>query len=107
MSISKQDIHYCAKLSALNLEHELERKKSQGHDNLDPESLGSALENIFNLAALDLSTIAPTAQIYQPQAPMRADEVGPSIGTTAALANAPDKESDHFLVPKVIKVKRS
>ena len=46
-----------------------------------------------------------TTHVFTHEPPLRADEARPGIGAEPALANAPDTEGGHFLVPKVIKVK--
>jgi len=67
--------------------------------------LGSVLQHVEKISELDLGTVLPTAQVHQAYAELRKDRIAPSLGSELALSNAPDKESYHFLVPKVIKVK--
>lgn len=67
--------------------------------------LGSVLGHIEKISELKLDHVNATSRLQQPHAPLRMDQLKPSLGTQQALANAPDKEGDHFLVPKVIKVK--
>ena len=67
---------------------------------------GDILDYVEKLREVDVTGIEPTSQVGGPGAgavaPMREDEVRPSLGTDAALANAPDPGSGHFKVPKVI-----
>ncbi|CAM2007551.1 Asp-tRNA(Asn)/Glu-tRNA(Gln) amidotransferase subunit GatC [Acanthopleuribacter pedis] len=67
--------------------------------------LGSILSHVEKIAELNLDDV-PATRFVLPQEPAhREDEVRPSLGAEQALANAPDTESHHFLVPKVINVK--
>jgi len=67
--------------------------------------LGSILDYVARIAELDLADAPATTHIFPQQMTARGDETGPTLGAAAALANAPEVEGGHFLVPKVIKVK--
>ena len=70
------------------------------------EQLATILNYVNKINELDFSEeILSEEDLIQPM-PQREDLVGDSLGTGPALANAPDRESDHFLVPKGIKVNR-
>ncbi len=69
--------------------------------------LGSMIAHMAKIAELDLSGVAPTFTVFDERGPWRDDSVKASLGQAQALLNAPDKESGHFLVPKVIQTKRS
>lgn len=63
------------------------------------------LRYVDQISALDLGDVAATAQVLPMEGTMRSDEQRPSFSQERALMNAPDAESGHFLVPKVIDVK--
>lgn len=97
MSIDRTVVRHYAKLAHLEFtESEQEQLVKQ---------LGSVLNHIEKISELDLTGVEATAQVKPNADGTRSDELGSSLGTGAALANAPDSESGHFLVPKVIKVK--
>ena len=64
--------------------------------------LGSILSHVDKIAELDLADVPATSFVLPQQPAYREDAVRPSLGSEQALNNAPDTESHHFLVPKVI-----
>ena len=66
--------------------------------------LGDILEYANQVQRIDTSGVPPTASVVTRHAADRADAVTPSLDRKAALANAPDAESDAglFRVPRVI-----
>ena len=97
MSIDQTVVRHYAKLA--NLEF------SENEQAQLVKQLGSVLDHIEKISELDLSQVEATAQVKPNADGTRADALGVSLGAEIALANAPDSESGHFLVPKVIKVK--
>ena len=64
--------------------------------------LGSMLDYVEKISELDLDDVEATDHIIDLAMPKREDRPQPSFTDGQALRNAPDTESDHFLVPKVI-----
>ncbi len=95
MTITLETVDHYAKLASLELD---ERERvAMARD------LGTILDYVQKIAELDLHDVPATSQVLGQLAPARPDEVAPSLGQVAALANAPDRESGFFLVPKMIK----
>ena len=66
------------------------------------EQLGSILEYVEKLGAVDTSGITPTAHAVEMANAFRKDDTTHHLQRDAALANAPEAEEGHFIVPKVI-----
>lgn len=71
------------------------------------ESLRGDMQQIIGfiekLQELDTTGVEPLQHLTTEINRLREDEVVPSISTEEALQNAPLKDSNFFLVPKVIK----
>lgn len=94
MKISKQDVLNTAELSKLEFEDaQLEKFTDQ---------LGRILEYIEDLKELNTDNIEPTSHGVELTTPLREDSVFQLITTEEALQNAPEKDEDFFVVPKVI-----
>lgn len=94
MKITRKEVEHVALLARLNLaEEELETFTGQ---------MDAILAYVDKLNGLDTSGIVPTSHAVPMENAFRADEVRPSIGEDAALANAPDRIEGFFRVPKVI-----
>ena len=93
-TITKETVNYIAKLSKLEFS-----------DN-ESEQLAGELDKIFNyihkLNELDTENIEPTSHVLDIQNVMRDDEVVTKLTNEEALKNAPNAESGHFKVPRVI-----
>lgn len=94
MNITEQTVAHYARLASL--EFSPEETKDMAHD------LGSILSYVEKIRELDLSGIEATTQVLGSLAQPREDSVGQSLQQAEALANAPDHERGHFLVPIVI-----
>ena len=94
MSISREEVRHVARLARLDLEDAV----------LDTmaEQLGSILDYMETLNRIDTDGIAPTAHAVALTTPLRPDERHAHLNREAALANAPERDDDSFLVPKVI-----
>jgi aspartyl-tRNA(Asn)/glutamyl-tRNA(Gln) amidotransferase subunit C len=66
------------------------------------DQLGSILDYMETLNRVDTEGIAATAHAVSLTTPLRTDERRPHLDREAALANAPERDEDSFLVPKVI-----
>ncbi|CAM2067270.1 Asp-tRNA(Asn)/Glu-tRNA(Gln) amidotransferase subunit GatC [Sulfidibacter corallicola] len=95
--ISKETVAHYAKLANLQFD--------DSEAELLARQLGSILDHVAKIGELDLEGVPATSSILHDATAFREDEPRASLGTQAALQNAPDTESDHFLVPKVIQVK--
>ncbi len=94
MSIDKQTVEHVAHLARITLEDkELEKMSGQLH-----EILGF----IDKLSKLDVSQVEPTSHILPIKNVLRDDVPEISLSNEQALANAPQKEGNFFVVPKVI-----
>jgi aspartyl-tRNA(Asn)/glutamyl-tRNA(Gln) amidotransferase subunit C len=65
-------------------------------------TLDQILQHMDKLNQLDTSTVEPTAHIVAVDTPWRDDVVTNAPDTDALLANAPARDDDFFLVPKII-----
>ncbi len=97
MTITRETVDRYARLANLSFSHE--------ESELMAEQLGTILDYVRKISELELSDVPATARALPLELPLRRDVPGESLGAAAALKNAPDRESGHFLVPKVINVK--
>jgi aspartyl-tRNA(Asn)/glutamyl-tRNA(Gln) amidotransferase subunit C len=94
MAIDKETVKSVARLSRIRLEdEELERLSHQLKDILD---------FIDKLKKLDISGVEPTSHILPLKNVLRQDSPRASLPAEKSLANAPRKQGDFFVVPKVI-----
>jgi aspartyl-tRNA(Asn)/glutamyl-tRNA(Gln) amidotransferase subunit C len=94
MALSQETVQYVADLSRIELKpQELEKLARQ---------LQAILDFIDQLKELDISGIAPTSHILPVNNVFREDTPSPCLPVNKTLANAPKKENNFFVVPKVI-----
>ncbi len=94
MKISKQEVIDTAELARLEFnESNLEKFTEQ---------LGRILEYIEDLNELNTDGIEPTSHVLELTTPLREDRVNQLITVEQALQNAPEKDEDFLVVPKVI-----
>ena len=97
MKITEKEVRYVAALANLALtDAEIARMQ---HD------LDGILEHMDRLKEIDVSGVAPMAQVLydaEETATLREDVHIPSLGNATALANAPQPGAGYFKVPKVI-----
>lgn len=95
MNITRKDIEKLAHLSRLELtEEELVTMESD---------MNKMLQFVDKINALNLEGIEPLAYMSDEVNVLRADEVKQDISHEDALKNAPDKDTDYFRVPKVMR----
>lgn len=99
MSVSEQDVERVAELAHLELTND--EKAGMVRD------LNSVLGYFSQLNELDTTDVPPMSQVVEPgqpgaAAPLRRDEVVPSLNREKVLACAPDTDGVFFKVPKVI-----
>ena len=94
MSIDRKTVEKVAKLARLQLtDEELDRYGGQ---------LGAILDYIAKLEKLDVSGLEPLAHAVDTDNVFREDVPRPSLPRDAALQNAPEKNGDFFIVPKIV-----
>jgi aspartyl-tRNA(Asn)/glutamyl-tRNA(Gln) amidotransferase subunit C len=94
MALTPEDVRKVAHLARLALAPEDETRYAR--------QLGSILEYIERLGALDLTGVEPMTHAVPVAGPERADIVTPSLSQAAALANAPVRVGPGVAVPKII-----
>ena len=94
MAIDRKTVENVAKLARLQLTpEELDRYGKQ---------LGAILDYIAKLEKLDVTGLEPLAHAVDTANVFREDVPRPGLSRDAALQNAPDRNSDFFIVPKII-----
>ena len=94
MAIDRETVKYLAHLARIKLEEgELDRLSGQLKDILD---------FIDQLKKIDVSAIKPTSHILPISNVLREDTTHESLPLEKILQNAPLKEGNFFVVPKVI-----
>ncbi|BAI81401.1 aspartyl-tRNA(Asn)/glutamyl-tRNA (Gln) amidotransferase subunit C [Deferribacter desulfuricans SSM1] len=92
--ISKKDVKHIAKLARLTFNDE-EIEKFTGE-------LNKILDYIHKLNELNTDDVEPTSHVLDITNVFRDDSVKESLANEEALKNAPEKEYEHFKVPRVI-----
>lgn len=94
MALSKETVQYVADLSRISLEpQELEKFSLQ---------LQTILDFIDQLKEPDTAGVEPTSHILPVSNVFRDDMPAACLPVEKTLANAPEKEGNFFVVPKVI-----
>ena len=94
MSAPEFDVRYVATLARLKLTDE-ETRTFQSQ-------LGDVLAFVEKLKKVDVTGVEPTAHTSDVFNVFREDEVRPGLTAAEALANAPRKANDLFVVTKVV-----
>ena len=93
-TLSRADVEHVAHLARLGLaEDELARLELQ---------LNHIVDQYARLAELDTEAIPPTAQTIELENILRDDVARPPIDPAEALANAPERDDDLFVVPAIL-----
>jgi len=95
MRISKEEVEKLAHLSRLQLD-ENAIDKMQG-------DMNKMLNFVDKINELDLEGVEPLAYMSDEVNILRADKIEQNISHDEALKNAPDKDTDYFRVPKVMR----
>ena len=94
MALSREEVLKVALLGRLNLsDAELEKFTTQ---------LNQIVGYVEQLQQLDTEDVEPMAHPLPINNVFRADEVKESIGVDKALANAPKRDTEFYLVPPVL-----
>ena len=94
MKISKDEVRHVAQLARLALDDR----------SLDAmaDQIGNILEYMETLNRIDTTGVKPTAHAVSMTTPLRKDVETPHLEHDRALANAPEKDDQSFLVPRVL-----
>jgi len=95
MKIDQTLIEKLAKLSQLDFSQEAKSKMEQ--------DLNKILAFVDELNTLNTDDIEPLVYINEEVNKLREDKVDEHLPKEKALKNAPDKDSDYFKVPTVLK----
>jgi aspartyl-tRNA(Asn)/glutamyl-tRNA(Gln) amidotransferase subunit C len=89
--IDREQVLHVARLARLRLtDDEVERMSGE---------LSKILDHVERISELDLEGVEPTTHVVEVANALRADEPRPSLDRETALAGAPDRSEDGFLVP--------
>ena len=94
MEITQQDVEKVAQLARLTL--------TASEKETFARQLSQILSHVVQLNQYDTTGIEPTTTVMGQVNVFREDLVRPSLPQEKALANAPERESDGFVVPKII-----
>lgn len=93
--IDKDTVLNVAKLSKLKLKDEEVEIFSQ--------QLGDILNFVEKLNELDTENVPPFHELIDKETPLREDKPERSLDIEEALKNAPKREENFFVVPRVVK----
>jgi aspartyl-tRNA(Asn)/glutamyl-tRNA(Gln) amidotransferase subunit C len=91
--LRRDDVIHVANLARLTL--------SDAEVDLFTAQLRTVLDHAADVAALDLSHLAPMAHPLPVENVLRPDEPRPSLDRSEVLAAAPSVEDDRFRVPRI------
>jgi len=94
MALSEKDVQYVAKLGRLEVTDPETAKYTQ--------QLANILGYIEQLNKLDTSNVEPLTHPLDVKNVVRPDELKPSLTQAEVLSNAPEPQSRHFKVPKIM-----
>jgi aspartyl-tRNA(Asn)/glutamyl-tRNA(Gln) amidotransferase subunit C len=94
MAVTKKDVEHIAELARL--------KFADAEIDGYTEQLNEILNYIEKLNELDTENVEPLSHPVEGNNVFREDGVKPSISTEEALKNAPEKDEQFFIVPKII-----
>ncbi|HZD59207.1 MAG TPA: Asp-tRNA(Asn)/Glu-tRNA(Gln) amidotransferase subunit GatC [Anaerolineae bacterium] len=94
MAISEKDVKHVAWLARLAITDAEVQKFAQ--------QLDVILEHAGKIAELDTENIPPTSHAIPLRNVLREDTLGACLTPEAALSNAPKKEDQAFVVPRIV-----
>jgi aspartyl-tRNA(Asn)/glutamyl-tRNA(Gln) amidotransferase subunit C len=94
MPITAEQVQHVANLSRLSIKPAAVEKLAQ--------QLAGILEYMQKLNEVDTAGVQPTSHALELTNAFRADELHNCLSPDQALRNAPVREDDNFVVPKVI-----
>ncbi len=94
MKITQEEVQHVADLSRLSFsEQEMENITKQ---------LNDILTYVAQLEEVETSDVEPMAHVFKIVNAFRQDQVKQSLPSDKALANAPERENNTFVVPRII-----
>jgi len=94
VALSEKDVQYVAKLARLEVTDQEVAKYTQ--------QMANILEYVEQLNKLDTSNVEPLTHPLDVKNVFRKDELKPSLTQQEVLSNAPEPQSGHFKVPKIM-----
>ena len=94
MAVDKETVQKLAHLSRLEFSEAEQDKMSV--------ELGNILDWIEKLEEVDTTDVEPLGNVNEQAMPLREDKVNNYFSGDDALKNAPEKDNNHFIVPKVL-----
>ena len=95
MKISQQEVEKMAHLARLDVDDELKETLAG--------QLSDILDYIDALKDVDVDGVTPVSGAAFMNNVLREDECKPSPGPDVTLANAPERDQDFYVVPRVVK----
>lgn len=94
MDITQQDVEKVAQLARLGV--------TPSEKEMFAKQLSQILAHVDKLNQYDTTGIEPTSTVMGQVNVFREDAVRQSLAVEKALGNAPERESDGFVVPKIL-----
>lgn len=94
MEITQQDVEKVAQLARLAV--------TLAEKDMFAKQLSQILAHVDTLNQYDTTGVEPTSTVMGHVNVFREDLPRPSLSVEKALANAPEREADGFVVPKII-----
>ncbi len=94
MTLTPEIVEKIAKLARLKVQPEVIQPIAQ--------DLSRILDWVAQLEAVDTKNVEPLSSVYLQEMPMRKDETKDGDIASEILQNAPEKQHDMFVVPRVV-----
>jgi aspartyl-tRNA(Asn)/glutamyl-tRNA(Gln) amidotransferase subunit C len=94
MEITQQDVERVAQLARLAV--------TSAEKDTFAKQLSQILTHVDKLNQYETTGVEPTATVMGQVNVFREDVIRPSLSSNKALANAPEREADGFVVPKIL-----
>jgi aspartyl-tRNA(Asn)/glutamyl-tRNA(Gln) amidotransferase subunit C len=94
MEIAQQDVERVAQLARLAV--------TSAEKDTFAKQLSQILTHVDKLNQYETTGVEPTATVMGQVNVFREDVIRPSLSSNKALANAPEREADGFVVPKIL-----
>ncbi len=95
MKISKDEVENIAHLARLEIDESQKEKMT--------EQLSNILQYIDKLKDVDVAGVKPSSGAAFMNNVLRPDDLKSSPGPAVTLANAPQRDEDFYIVPRVVK----
>ena len=95
MKISTDEVGKIAHLARLEIDESQKEKMA--------EQLSHILQYIDKLKNVDVEGVKPSSGVSFMNNVLRDDQLKPSPGPLVTLANAPQRDEDFYIVPRVVK----